>query len=250
MTYIMKRYPANFFQGIYNNHTTSRTFNEEVFEEKRTSILKDFPGYERPINLILNRIKSVFKEKYPEADGSGHYYTLVEYDELIHDILISDNGKSIKAGIIPRLATGIPIHPYYTDKSSYTNGMCYDQYFIVRTEKGATQDQDKYAVDSPLGYVKNTALDTFNSNKMMYLRPAKSYEYGVFEGIYDFPYKAKKNYNQQSGMSGIPFFEPNFSGAERFYINGKKYMIGFNNGMWDTSSSWKCIATCIYRVDI
>ena len=211
MSYAMHRYPAGYFTGIDNEEDTS------VYDTKLAEMKSHFPGQVKFVELIINHIKSN-KVRHSNAF------------DYIYDVILSGNGKSYKGGCIGRQSNGRPA----ADAAKLSGDWAYwtdISYVCINVE------QDTWSISPLLGYLHgsnnlpNSSNNYFNGPfvkkyypaKKMFLMPAVDYTYGVFEGLYDFPY----GYYAYGGGSSTTYY--GVYGNETFFINGEKYAVAYND---------------------
>lgn len=194
MSYAMHRYPAGYFTGIDNEEDTS------VYDEKLAEMKSHFPGKVKLLELIINHIKS---NKISHSDAFDYTY----------DVILSGNGKSYKGGCVGRKSNGRPA----ADMSNSSTWQFWTDISYICT----SIENDTWSVSPFLGYLHQGAilLDKYYPSKKIFLMPAVDYDYGVFEGLYDFPYGYETVNNIYHGVYG----------NETFFINGEKYAVAYND---------------------
>lgn len=213
MSYVMHRYPAGYFTGIDNEEDTS------VYDSKLAEMKSHFPGHVKFLELIINHIKS---NKTSHSDAFNYTY----------DVILSGNGKSYKGGCIGRKSNG---HPAAEDSNSSTVTQHWTDisYICINIEN------DTWSISPLLGYLhghtNGSSSNYFNgafvkkyyAAKKLFLMPAVDYTYGVFEGLYDFPY----GYTKYSGTTYFGVY-----GNETFFINGEKYAVAYNDVFYNSQT--------------
>lgn len=229
MSYIMKRYPVGYFEGIDNIENTT------VYDQKLAQLKNDFPGYDKFATYMINRLKTCMTT-YSDR-------TNISYNNMIFDIILSDNGNSVKGGIIPRQNNKILCPPKYTNFNTESRALPMPQFTVIRTSK----EQDTYSSATFfLGFDRNGNYEqNFYPGRKMFLRPATDYIYGSFEGIYDFPYSVSKKTDTTWQCKGNVIF----STSETFHINGKQYMMGLNSGYMGETSNAQYYSLFLYRIE-
>lgn len=216
MSYAMHRYPAGYFTGIDNEEDTS------VYDTKLAEMKSHFPGQVKFVELIINHIKSNKKSHSNVFD-----YT--------YDVILSGNGKSYKGGCIGRQSNGRPA----ADAARISSGVIYwtDIFYLC-----TNIENDTWTTSPLLGYLHgatraNSSNNYFNGPfvkkyypaKKMFLMPAVDYTYGVFEGLYDFPY----GYYAYGNATYYGVY-----GNETFFINGEKYAVAYNDLYYVNQSNY------------
>ena len=82
MSYIMKRYPVGYFEGIDNTENTT------VYDQKLAQLKNDFPGYDKFATYMINRLKTCMIT-YPDR-------TDTPYNNMIIDVILLKGSHSME----------------------------------------------------------------------------------------------------------------------------------------------------------
>lgn len=215
MSYMMHRYPAGYFTGIDNEEDTS------VYDTKLAEMKSHFPGHVKFVELIINHIKS----------NKASHSNVFDYT---YDVILSGNGKSYKGGCIGRQSNGRPA----SDAARISSGWAYwtDVFYLC-----TNIENDTWTTSPLLGYLhgngNGSSSNYFNgpfvkkyyAAKKLFLMPAVDYTYGVFEGLYDFPY----GYYASGNATYYGVY-----GNETFFINGEKYAVAYNDHYYASQTGY------------
>ena len=229
MSYAMHRYPAGYFTGIDNEEDTS------VYDTKLAEMKSHFPGQVKLLELIINHIKS---NKVNHSDAFDYIY----------DVILSGNGKSYKGGCIGRNSNGRPA----ADMSGFEGSSPNYQHWTDISYICINVENDTWSISPLLGYLhgneNGSSSNYFNgpfvkkyyAAKKMFLMPAVDYTYGIFEGLYDFPYGYDRGSSKYFGVYG----------NETFFINGEKYAVAYNDIYIGSSSGYYYGYMMLYKITV
>ena len=190
--YKMKRYPAGYFAKIKGT--------EEQKQEVLNQLISDF-GNESFATELVTKFAALVN---PSSSG-----TSLIFPNGIYDVIYMENDITHKGGCVVR-------DPDTLEALEKYDHVCSDSICIIYDP-----DDGKYYNTSWLGYGSgHDRLYSFNENRALFLRPSMEPFYGLFPGIYEFPYCHRVGATLQ--WYGI-------YPTDIFVIDGEQYAVGYNN---------------------
>ena len=207
--YKMKRYPAGYFAKIKGT--------EEQKQEVLNRLISDFGNESFATELVTNFSALV-----------SNQYSSTIFPNGIYDVIYMENDITHKGGCVVR-------DPDTLEALERGDKICSDSICIIYDP-----DDGKYYKTSWLGYGSgHDRLYDFNENRALFLRPSMEPFYGLFPGIYEFPYCHRIGASLQ--WYGV-------YPADVFIIDGEQYAVGYNNITNENNSRTYLIKMFLYKL--
>ena len=207
--YKMKRYPAGYFAKIKGT--------EEQKQEVLNRLISDF-GNESFATELVTKFSALV----------SNTYSSVIFPNGIYDVIYMENDITHKGGCIVR-------DPDTLEALERGDKICSDSICIIYDS-----DDGKYYNTSWLGYGSgHDRLYDFNENRALFLRPSMEPFYGLFPGIYEFPYCRRIGATLQ--WYGV-------YPTDVFIIDGEQYAVGYNNITNENNSRTYLIKMFLYKL--
>ena len=207
--YKMKRYPAGYFAKIKGT--------EEQKQEVLNRLISDF-GNESFATELVTKFSLLVSNQYSSAI----------FPNGIYDVIYMENDITHKGGCVVR-------DPDTLEALERGDKICSDSICIIYDP-----DDGKYYNTSWLGYGSgHDRLYDFNENRALFLRPSMEPFYGLFPGIYEFPYCRRIGATLQ--WYGV-------YPTDVFIIDGEQYAVGYNNITNEHNSRTYLIKMFLYKL--
>ena len=207
--YKMKRYPAGYFAKIKGT--------EEQKQEVLNRLISDFGNESFATELVTNFSALV-----------SNQYSSTIFPNGIYDVIYMENDITHKGGCVVR-------DPDTLEALERGDKICSDSICIIYDP-----DDGKYYKTSWLGYGSgHDRLYDFNENRALFLRPSMEPFYGLFPGIYEFPYCHRIGATLQ--WYGV-------YPTDVFIIDGEQYAVGYNNITNENNSRTYLIKMFLYKL--
>lgn len=207
--YKMKRYPAGYFAKIKGT--------EEQKQEVLNRLISDFGNESFATELVTNFSALV-----------SNQYSSTIFPNGIYDVIYMENDITHKGGCVVR-------DPNTLEALERGDKICSDSICIIYDP-----DDGKYYKTSWLGYGSgHDRLYDFNENRALFLRPSMEPFYGLFPGIYEFPYCRRIGATLQ--WYGV-------YPTDVFIIDGEQYAVGYNNITNENNSRTYLIKMFLYKL--
>lgn len=207
--YKMKRYPAGYFAKIKGT--------EEQKQEVLNRLISDF-GNESFATELVTKFSALVSNQYSSAI----------FPNGIYDVIYMENDITHKGGCVVR-------DPDTLEALERGDKICSDSICIIHDP-----DDGKYYNTSWLGYGSgHDRLYDFNENRALFLRPSMEPFYGLFPGIYEFPYCRR--------IGGTVVWYGVYP-TDVFIIDGEQYAVGYNNITNENNSRTYLIKMFLYKL--
>ena len=207
--YKMKRYPAGYFAKIKGT--------EEQKQEVLNRLISDF-GNESFATELVTKFSALVSNQYSSTI----------FPNGIYDVIYMENDITHKGGCVVR-------DPDTLEALERGDKICSDSICIIYDP-----DDGKYYNTSWLGYGSgHDRLNDFNENRALFLRPSMEPFYGLFPGIYEFPYCRRIGATLQ--WYGV-------YPTDVFIIDGEQYAVGYNNITNENDSRTYLIKMFLYKL--
>lgn len=208
--YKMKRYES----GIFAKIKGTAEQKQEVVDLLKRDFREDF------VNEIVSRFAKLTND-YWNA-------TSTKFPNSIYDVIYMENDITYKGGIIAKDPDTLSTYDGYNKVNGDSFCFIYDP------------DEGKFYDTSYLGYGSgHDRLYSFNENKPLFLRPSMEPFYGLFPGIYEFPYCHR---------TGATLEWYGVMPTDIFVIDGEQYAIGYNNCTKENNSSTNLMKMFLYKL--
>ena len=207
--YKMKRYPARYFAKIKGT--------EEQKQEVLNRLISDF-GNESFATELVTKFSALVSNSYSSTI----------FPNGIYDVIYMENDITHKGGCVVR-------DPDTLEALERGDRICSDSICIIYDP-----DDGKYYNTSWLGYGSgHDRLYSFNENNPLFLRPSMEPFYGLFPGIYEFPYCRR--------IGGTLVWYGVYP-TDVFIIDGEQYAVGYNNITNENYSRTYLIKMFLYKL--